>query len=195
MKKNLFLVLAAGLLLAGCQEKQTPALSIDDITTFATISGTISYEMAVDTVPDAMLSMTVVKYDTLPLTNQTVEIKVDASQYSQNVWGIYKTFSAVTDSLGHFDIQVPVLANATNFAITEIALRPFYLNNYRVATPTYTYDPMTYTYKVIYNFTDGQVYFDGVLTTIMAPANIYAGRTYFLGNELITAISFVTVGL
>lgn len=195
MKKSSIALLALALVFVGCQEKQQPVLTINDITTFATISGTISYEKAVGVTPATATMPAMINYDTIPLANEMVEVKVDASQYNQNAWGVLMTFSGMTDASGKFDIQVPVLASATNFTVTEVAAKPFYLQEFPIYTATYTYDPVTYAYTVTYIFTNEQVYYDGTLPTLALPATIYAGRTYFLGNEFIMYNSFMPVGL
>lgn len=190
MKKNLIAFIAVGLMFAGCQEKQNPALSVNDITTFATLSGSVSYQNAI-----GVSSTGAALYDTLPLQNQMVEVKVDASMYTQNAWNNMCTFSGVTDAQGMFHIQVPVLASATNFTITSISLRPFYLQNYPIVTWAYVIDPVTGAYTLQTNITYGEVYCDGLLPFVALPATVYANHEYFCGNNLYMSADFVKVGL
>ena len=190
MKKHFIALLAIAFVFVGCQEKENPALTLDDITTFATVSGSISYGHIKGVTDDR----SAVVYDTLKLVDQVVEIKVKSSLYSNGGGNTVQTFSARTDANGVFNIRIPVLANANNFTIQEMSIRPFYIAEFPYSVASQEFDPNTFTWVTRYSIVKHQVYYDGALN-LPFPGIIYPNRTYFLGNAFIPRGAFIKVGL
>lgn len=118
--------------------------------------------------------------DTLPVqAGLRVEARVDYGMYKDGVaLNRFITFSALTNAQGEFAIKVPVPATIPNFAIADLTMQSFYLDNYPI--PNWTTVPVMIgmyeiqypSYEILYK----RVYFDGNLPTIFAalPVNIVA---------------------
>lgn len=200
MKKILFSLLALSLVLTGCKEEKNPPLSVSDINTYVILKGQVSYESNVVLIPNQTYPEVNDGYraaDTLPVqAGLRVEARVDYGMYKDGVaLNRFITFSALTNAQGEFAIKVPVPATIPNFAIADLTMQSFYLDNYPI--PNWTTVPVMIgmyeiqypSYEILYK----RVYFDGNLPTIFAalPVNIVASqdttysREYFLGTELI----------
>lgn len=201
MKKILFSVLAiATMVMTGCKKEENPPISLSDINTFVTISGQVLYESNIELIPNPTAAGIYDGYraiDTVPVkAGLRVEARVDYGMYKDGMaLNRFISFSGVTDSTGTFSIRVPVPSTLNNFAIAELAMQTFYLDNYPVANMitvpfsygTYVYNRMSY--EIVYK----RVYFDGKMPNLVAalPLSITAStdpnyvRDYFLGTELI----------
>lgn len=180
MKKYLIVVMAAALALVGCKKKDNPALSPDDIQTYATLTGYVEYQR-----PVSVNSYGAVKVDNLPLANQVVEVMVSGSQYSSasSASKVTYSFTGTTDSNGMFSISVPVLKNGNGLNITKMSMRPFRLYSF----------PYPVNADAGWSIANKTVYHSGSLS-ISAPATIYPDNSYFCGNEKIAYTSFQIVG-
>ena len=200
MKKILFSVLAIALVMTSCKEEKNPPLMLADINTYVTLTGQVLYESNIQlienqTTPGIYDGYQVI--DTIPVqAGLRVEARVDYGMYKDGTaLNRFVSFSGVTDSLGMFSIQVPVPATMNTFAIADLSMQTFYLDNYPVAqmiNVPFTYGTYVF-YRTSYEIVRKRAYFDGQLPTLFAalPMNITASsdttyvRDYFLGAELI----------
>jgi len=114
MKKNLFLALMAVLVLAGCELQEQSQLTLDSITTKATITGTIMYDPGYDENGDAL--------DLCPAAEQKVYVVIPYTEYDKNAVG-EKMFEATIDPSGKFVLDIPMVS--TTLSDVELNLRPF----------------------------------------------------------------------
>ena len=200
MKKILFSVLALALVMTGCQEAKNPPLTIADINTFVTISGQVQYESNIELVPNQTTAGIFDGYraiDTVPVpAGLRVEARVDYGMYKDGVaLNRFISFSGVTDANGSFKIRIPVPSTMNNFAIADLSMQTFHLDNYPIAnmiTVPFSYGSYVY-YRTSYEIVYKSVYFDGQLPNLVAalPVSITSStdpnyvRDYFLGTELI----------
>lgn len=200
MKKILFSVLAVALVMTGCKEKENAPLSISDINTYVTISGQVLYESNIELIPNQTTPGIYDGYraiDTIPVkAGLRVEARVDYGMYKDGVaLNRFISFAGVTDATGSFSLRIPVPSTMNNFAIADLSMQTFHLDNYPVAniiTVPFTYGTYTY-YRTSYEIVYKRVYFDGQLPNLLAalPMNLAAStdpnyvRNYFLGTELI----------
>lgn len=99
--KNYFVALATSLLVfAGCTEEQSE-LSLESISQFVTISGSVVYNTGVDTT-STDYTLEVLK----PAVGRKVFVEVGYANYKAGAVG-NKIFETMIDSTGNFSIQIP----------------------------------------------------------------------------------------
>ncbi len=185
MKKYLYVFVAVALSFAGCKEKDAPTMAVEDINTYATISGYVFYESPVSVKMDGSLNL-----DTIGLAGQVIEVKVNGSQYSSKASSVTYTYTATIDKSGKFTLNIPVLETSSSLSISSYAIRPFYMQNYPKAE--YYYNPYTYSYS--YEIEKCKVFYNGSLS-LSIPYSVQPNTQYYCGEQVISHSNFEKVGL
>lgn len=96
------LLLAFTFLICSCTPEQTE-YKIEDITTFATVEGRVSYSVGMNYVNNHYLAEEI-----LPAEGKVIHLEIPYSYYQTGATGV-KDYSAVIDAEGRFSFQVPIV--------------------------------------------------------------------------------------
>ena len=186
MKKYLYVFVAVALSFAGCKEKDAPTMAVEDINTYATISGYVFYESPISIDTDGSN----LRKDTLPLAGQVIEVKVNGSQYSSKASSVTYTYTATIDKSGKFTLNIPVLETSSSLSISSYVIRPFYMQNYPKVN---SYSRSSYPYTA-YVIEKCKVFYDG-WWSLSSPYSVQPNTQYYCGEQVISHSNFEKVGL